>query len=528
MHIRRAIITNYKCLRSTDIEFNSTFNILVGNNECGKSTVIEAVNLALTGQLNGRAFLNEAHPFLFNVDETNAFLAALIAGGNPPPPKISIELFFDAPDAPRLRGSINSRKEDTAGVTFNFEFDDSYGNAYTEYIKTPKDIRTIPIEYYRTVWRSFAGENITARSIPFIPALIDASNIRSTIGANRYVLDVVKNILSMTQRVQLALSYRGLRDRFLDDVQIKGINVGLASKKDVSDKTLSVSLDSTARASWEAGIMPHLDEIPLPLAGKGEQNSVKIKLAIDADGDTNLILLEEPENHLSHTRLNALISRIREKAEARQVILTTHSSFVMNKLGVDHVHMFNGKKAITLSALKQDTKDYFLKLPGYDTLRLILADRAVLVEGPSDELIYQKAFCRKHGRLPIEQGIEVIAVSGLAFKRFLEIAELLGIQVSVLTDNDGDVVAVEKKYADFKDKPGIQIQFDTDEDYPTLEPQLLKANGRALINEILGTTYATDDELLKHMKANKTDCALAFFSTEKNFVIPTYIANAVP
>jgi hypothetical protein len=116
----------------------------------------------------------------------------------------------------------------------------------------------------------------------------------------------------------------------------------------------------------------------------------------------------------------------------------------------------------------------------------------------------------------------------MTHKRFLEIAELLGIQVSVLTDNDGDVAAIEKKYADFKDKPGIQVQFDTDEAYPTLEPQLLKANGRVLINEILGTAHVNDDDLLKYMKANKTDCALAFFNTKKAFAIPPYIANAIP
>ena len=40
--------------------------------------------------------------------------------------------------------------------------------------------------------------------------------------------------------------------------------------------------------------------------------------------------------------------------------------------------------------------NYFKKLPGYDTLRLVLAKRVILVEGPSDELVVQRAYRDAH------------------------------------------------------------------------------------------------------------------------------------
>ena len=40
-----------------------------------------------------------------------------------------------------------------------------------------------------------------------------------------------------------------------------------------------------------------------------------------------------------------------------------------------------------------------------------------------------------------------------------------------------------------------------------LEPQLVKADGRDLVDQILGKTYATDEDLLKFMQDNKTECA---------------------
>jgi putative ATP-dependent endonuclease of OLD family len=86
--------------------------------------------------------------------------------------------------------------------------------------------------------------------------------------------------------------------------------------------------------------MPSLDDIPITLVGKGEQNAVKIKLALENSSTANVFLIEEPENHLSFSRLHGLISAITTKAGLRQLIITTHSSFVLNKLGINNVILF--------------------------------------------------------------------------------------------------------------------------------------------------------------------------------------------
>ena len=245
-----------------------------------------------------------------------------------------------------------------------------------------------------------------------------------------------------------------------------------------------------------------------------------------------MLLIEEPENHLSHSNLNILMDDIGRDCGDRQVIVTTHSAFVLNKLGIDNLRFIshNGQTAV-LTDITPDTKDYFMKLPGYDTLRLILSRRCILVEGPSDELIVQRAYKDMHDKLPLEDGVDVISVHGLAFKRFLEIAVLLSLDVCVVTDNDGDVAALESKYEGYMNGkcPTITILFDDDEGSPTLEPQLLKANSLAMLNTVLGTTHADEDALLEFMRAkgHKTDCALKMFETDEKWVAPKYIANAI-
>src|SRR6185503_10822948 len=99
--------------------------------------------------------------------------------------------------------------------------------------------------------------------------------------------------------------------------------------------------------------------------------------------------------------LNVLLDRIDEKCQGRQVFIATHSAFVLNKLGLDRTVLLRQGTPAFLSDLSATTQSYFRRLPGYDTLRLLLAKRTVLVEGPSDELFFQKAYRQAKGRLPI-------------------------------------------------------------------------------------------------------------------------------
>jgi putative ATP-dependent endonuclease of OLD family len=482
----------------------------------------------VASQLSSKRFIS-LHPHLFNAEVVKEYINGLALGEPSEPPKIRIELYFeDDAGLAHLKGTNNSARANVPGVTLSIEFNDDYSSEFSSYVFQPERVRTLPVEYYIVRWRSFADNDVTARSILVKPSFIDASTIRNNIAANRYVVDIIRDSLSATDRVELALAYRLMKNAFLDDPKVKGVNDALATRTgEISEKAISLSLDGSSRGNWETGVLPHLDDVPINLVGKGEQNSVKIKLALASSAACHVVLVEEAENHLSYANLNSLIGHIAQHRGTRQLLITTHSSFVLNKLGVESVVLFNRGLTLTLKALSADTHEYFLRLPGHDTLRLILAERAILVEGPSDELIVQAAYRNTYGKLPLQDRIDVISVNSLAFKRFLEIAVILGSRVAVVTDNDGRLDALREKYQAFEEIPTIGLFYDADTAYPTLEPQLLKANGRAVVEEILGRRFASDEALLKHMHGNKADVALKFFTTTVSWTIPNYIIRAI-
>lgn len=45
-----------------------------------------------------------------------------------------------------------------------------------------------------------------------------------------------------------------MKDAFLDDAKVRGVNAALAAKKgDISERALSVSLDTPSRSTWRPG-----------------------------------------------------------------------------------------------------------------------------------------------------------------------------------------------------------------------------------------------------------------------------------
>ncbi len=533
--ISKINIINYKCFKGRfSLDLNPGINIIVGNNEAGKSTIIEAIHLALSGLLNGRYLKNELSQYIFNKEIETMYLDSLKTDKPLSPPKIIIEIFFSSDDLPELEGDGNSTKMKGSGISFKVEFDSQFQDDYFELINT--EVTTIPIEFYKITCTSFARDAITVKNIPVKSVLIDSTSTRFQNGSDVYISKIIKDDLIGKEIVDLSQAYRKLKESFMADKSVGAINKKISGKADISTKTVHISVDLSSKNSWETSLMTYLEGIPFHQIGKGEQCLIKTNLALahKKAKESNLILFEEPENHLSHTKLNQFIKSITEKCQGKQIIITTHSSFVANKLNLKNLILLNNNKGnVLFNELRKDTYEFFEKLPGYETLRMLLSSKSILVEGPSDELIVQRAYMDKHKKnLPIEMGIDVIAV-GLTFKRFLEIGEVIKKHVAVVTDNDGDYdLKIKAKYVDYDNSETIRVFADNRDDLNTLEPQLVEANNGNLkllcqILEISEIDYNTVELISGYMINNKTECALKIFTSSDSIQYPDYINRVI-
>lgn len=543
MYIKKIIIKNFKCFKDFSFELNKHMNILVGDNNEGKSTILEAIHLCLTGIFRGKYLRNNLTQDIFNNEIVNNYIEDVKINKNVTLPEMLIELYFEDAD-PILNGMENSQNKNEACISLCVKFDTRYQEEY-QILKEKEDIVTLPIEYYKIDWKNSADKDITARTIPIKSILIDTSDANIRNGSDNCIARIVKDKLEEKEIIDISQAYRKIRDIFIKDSTIKSINTRLSEESHFLDNTIEIDVEMLNRNDWEKAIITKINEVPFDYIGKGEQSSLKIELSLTNKRAENsgILLIEEPENHLTYAKLNKLINDISKLGKEKQIFITTHSSFVANKLGIENLELLNNKLLTKFENLTEDTRKFFIKKPGYDTLRFLLCKKAILVEGDADELIIQKAYFDKHKKLPIEDEIEVISV-GTTFLRFLELADLLKKETVVVTDNDGDIEALEKKYKNYiklNKKEYVEICYDKEThvnqgmlkknngnfNYDTLEPCMVRANNLKTLNKILKQDFQTEDELIKYMVNNKTECALEIFESNENINYPIYIEEAI-
>lgn len=535
VNIKKVKIVNYKCYKgSFVIDLNSGINIIVGNNEAGKSTILEAIHLALTGILYGRYLKNELSQYIFNKEVETKYLQSLHTENPEPLPNIVVEIYFSGTDLAEFEGDSNTAREKDCGISFKIEFDSLYQADYEKLIQTK--ITTIPVEFYKITWTTFAREAITVRSIPLKSVLIDSTSTRYQNGSDIYISKIIKDDLSETDIIDLSQSYRKIQTKFNEEQVLVRVNEKIASKTGISTKAVQISTDLSPKNSWESSMMTFLEGIPFHQIGKGEQCLIKTNLALSHSNTaaSNLILIEEPENHLSYSAMNQFVRSILDKWNDKQIIITTHSSFIANKLNLKNLILLNNNKRVQrLTFLSNETYEHFEKLPGYETLRLLLCSKALLVEGSSDELIVQRAFMDSNNKkLPIENGVDIISVVK-TFERFLEIATKIMKSIAVLADNDGDYENnITQKYRKYQEYTFIKIFADTSNELNSLEPQIVEANKDDLpllceILELNKENYTNPESIVTYMKNHKTDCALRIFKSEKSIMYPEYIRQAI-
>ena len=537
MRVTSLRIKNFKLFSEPrTFKFYNT-SIIVGNNGVGKSTILEALNLALTGYYQGKNILKVLNQDLFNKNCVDSYLSSLRTEEKQEPPKIEISVYFDS--WPECNGDDTPDGSTGDGFTFYIEFDEKYKEAYSALIKN-NEIDSLPIEYYQIRWRSFSRRDyFNPKFIGFKGLMIDSDNFSSN---NLYTSKIIKEFFDEDASVKMSQAQRKIFDDLVNNETVTKINEKILENQELRDKNVSLGVLSVSKTSWENLISTKVDDIPFDHIGKGEQCIIKTYLSFTNQSTKNkgIIMIEEPECHLAYGNLNKLLSFIKAKLSEFQVIITTHSSFVLNKLGLNNLLLVSRSNCITFENIDEDTTKFFEKKSGYDTLRFLLCDKSILVEGDSDELIIQRAYYDSYNKLPIDDGIDVISI-GLSFLRFLKIAKQLELTTIVVTDNDGNIESLREKYKDFYNIPKITICYsktvikhdavgidkDLVPNLNTLEPELLRANSRDVLNGVLERNFSTDEDLLHYMITNKTEVAWKIFKSERKINYPQYILDAI-
>ena len=498
--------------------FNEHMNIFVGENESGKSTILEAIKIVLNQQYKtaDKAVLID----LFNLEMVNHFR------DNPSVetlPYISIELRFEldskGKDSEYFYGEQHELGEPTYGIRFDCKYDKDLGDDLIKDITDGK----IPYEYYSLVWKTFAGHSYYMVKKPFNFLLINPLSNDTSSSFNYFNRSLFMSSYDESTRLNVKHRFReGLASAFnsagLDNIDSTR-RFGICGKKVILEGIISVFEDS----------------VPLENKGSGMESLIKTQIALDKrKSKTDVILMEEPENHLSYQTMNKMLDIINKRLSESQIIITTHSNLIASRLNLRYVLWVTDNTVISLSNVNKGTADFFVKADNNNFLQLLLSKKIILVEGSSEALLLPKIYSMVTKKTLELDEIAVISCGGITYKNYLDVAKGMNKRIAVLTDNDNnqdkidDAMEFNKKNADHR----IFMHESLDE--WTWEVCLFNLNTE-MLKEIVKVDkksrylYNKNDygQVLGKMLNNKVEISYQLSNIDSGFEIPKYVKEAI-
>lgn len=207
---------NFKTFKNTEIELNSDRNILIGQNGVGKSTIIQAISLVISGSISQVSAVGLES--LFNVSSIKEFMNGEKKIENLP--KLFVQIFLSEDtekDNYCLKGVHNCEDEDTFGLQLVSEYNPEYTDELKQALLSGN---SFPFEYYKVTFKTFGNKQYTSFNKPFHIKydLVDTSKISTENSLNRFIKILFNKQTEERSRNVIGHSFREVTDKFSSDL----------------------------------------------------------------------------------------------------------------------------------------------------------------------------------------------------------------------------------------------------------------------------------------------------------------------
>lgn len=455
MFLKRLSIKNFRCIRDLTLYINEGVNILIGENNSGKTAVIDALRICFSyGKQWRDIYVSESD---FHIDKTNPGTSL----GD-----IEFDLYFEIQD--RVESGIfndllSEKKDGKQELELHFRY----------YIDEKRGIRRVR---YKVWGGEKEGQSITPDLLDLfysvhLDALRDAVQYLRPVRGNR-LGELYSNIETDEKKFDLrqnGLGYNNL-------IYTATVLGDLKRKKELIEETYIALLIEEP----EAHLHPQLQDIFFNYLNK--LNKIGFQIFISSHSPT-----------------------ITAKADLNSLIVLQSQE---NK-----IQSFSIKK----SNLNESNKKYLQKFLDVTKSQLLFANGVILVEGISEALllpVFSKIIGDEYN---IEKkGIELVNLNGVAFEHFgklfnADVPELrLNCRCAILTDDDrhnGDEVSSRAKRAKALEKNLLKVELAEQ----TFEYELFIAgNNREILLQIFSEMHP--------IAAKKIDIGNSIEDHAKNFI----------
>lgn len=436
-------------------KFNKGLNVLIGENDCGKTSVLDAIRYALGTTDQGWIKIEESD--FFNEDTSK---------------EISIKLKFEdlTNDEQACFLECLSYDDDKKPVLFI-----NYCGKKNQFSKKTRLISSISCGRNADILQPSA-EAKERLEVTYLRALRDAYTQMKS-GRNSRLSQILNNIENVNagddfdkdniEQKITELSLSGIVDlsNYLVEQKQSITNANdeignllkdklllnqenLRTRITVSDNSSNSSLKVKRlleKLDLKADLQESLSNVSV---GLGTSNlmymACEMLLNKADDGFSSFLLIEEPEAHLHAQRQLKLIQSIQNMTPNQQIFITTHSPLLTSVVDLKNLILIQDKKTYPMSKgytnLDDDDYEYLQRYLDATKANLFFAKGVIIVEGPGEELLLP-SIAKIIGKNLTDYGISIVNVRSTGLRRYARIfqrkeGDVVRIPVACITDRD--------------------------------------------------------------------------------------------
>lgn len=465
MHISKLHICNFRCIEDLELSFDSGLNVIIGENNTGKTAILDALRLVLSrGDERRNIWISEDD---FHIDSTGKHASS-----------IEIDIVFCDPSVQQQAAFIEllSIRDDGCSelqLHVRYEWDDK-----NERVKSPSiwggenEGQAVPGEVLQLIYHvhldalrdaeRFLSPGRGSRIGELVRKLETKDAEREEM--EKQVLDALRGLDKWTElrgKAQEAINKHLKQvtfDRSIQEVEVdfveskfrriaEGLRLHLPRKGKPAEKAKKQEVQSLSPFKiWQNGLgynnLIYAATVFGDLVKRAEfEKAIHLSL-----------LIEEPEAHL-HPQLQRLFFRHLESfgKEGIQVFVTSHSPIVSSQADFDRInvlsidHELSTSRSLADMPLDKESKGKLQRFLDVTKSQLFFAKGVIFVEGISEALLLPLSAQRMGPKFHLDKhGIEVVNINGVMFEPFASLfnsddpEKRLGIPGVVITDDDRD------------------------------------------------------------------------------------------
>lgn len=451
--LKKLSVKNFRSLDNFTLEFNEGLNVIIGENDAGKTSIIDSLKILFSKK---KIDIND-----FRDEEKSVII------------KLETEDIIYRFSSKRIEGVL----------------EDTFENKPTE-DKCDEILDEICSEEFLEL------EGAEQRQILRNHCLIFNINVRSNSKPETLVDKISEAIANIdddtyieTKKLDYPISFLGSKEfdnmnSFFEDTFFKEFkkdvwnhNIGDNTINELLDHEIDLfkdevlSEDNTGELysvladflpnfkeiELEISQNPHIDlninvnflnsdgqEISLEKMGDGTNRRTTMALfRHKQDKDDLCYVFDEPDTHL-HIKAQLDIFHLFKDLtlNGKQVIITTHSPFLINEVNPNDIKFMqlNSDNISVNTALTEDIGSNFLKDLGINNIDLFFTNKLLLVEGESEEIFLPIFFEKVYGYPISHKFIKIVKTDGISdVSNFVRVIcdTFPNTRIFVLMDNDG-------------------------------------------------------------------------------------------